>query len=249
MSQSDFKSVPIILSADEQAAALREITDLTQALAVIADELGKGHALQPELARNLLYIAEASLTNISKVTGIDTEPARRREERYTQLRKANEKVRELERLLGLGATTAQTQLVVQGLLKRIRRWWRDNGLGHLSELRLDEHGQLDVRLSCHLFGGFKTATPSAPGFDQRRKQRWFDTIRAQGFVLNDDERDPDTVVDCDASRQALIQLITTALPSAQVYSISNHVGPSGKLVMADAQVFVRKLADLDALPE
>lgn len=246
MSQSDSQSGPIVLSADQQAVALREITDLTHGLAVIADELAKGRPLQPELTRNILYIAEASLANISKVTGIETESAQRRSERYIHLRKANERVRELEKLVGAGMNTERTQLAIQGLLKRVRHWWRDNGLGHLSELRLDENGQLDMKLSCHLFGGFRSGGSAPPVADRSRKQRWFDTIRAQGFVLNDDA---DTVVDCDASRQALIQLVTTALPSAQVYSISNHVGPSGKLVMADAQVFVRKLADLEALPE
>jgi len=249
MSQSESQSGPIALSADQQAVALREITDLTHGLAVIADELAKGRPLQPEMTRNILYIAEASLANISRVTGIEIESALRRGERYAHVHKANERVRELETLLGAGVSTEQTQLALRGLLRRVRHWWRDNGLGHLSELRLDEHGQLDIKLSCHLFGGVRSTGSSAPVSDRSRKQRWLDTLRAQGFVLNDDERDPDTVVDCDASRQALIQLVTTTLPSAQVYSISNHVGPSGRLVMVDALVFVRKLADLEALPE
>lgn len=247
MSYSESQSRPIVLSVDQQAVALREITDLMHGLAVIADELTKGRALQPELTRNILYIAEASLANISKVTGIETESAERREERYALLRKANERVRELEQLLGAGMSTEQTRMAVQGLLNRVRHWWRTNGLGHLSEIRLDEYGQLDMKLSCHLFGGFR-ANGSSPVSDGSRRQQWFDTIRAQGFVLNDDGSDPDTVVDCDASRQALVRLVTTALPSAQVSSISNHAGPNGKLVMVDAQVFVRKLADLEALP-
>jgi len=248
MSQADPDAEFIRMSDDQQAVALREIADIMHGLTVLANELTKGRTVQTELMRNILYISDASLANLAHITGIETESAVRRAERHTRLQIANDRVRELEHLLGAGASTEQTQMSVKRLLNRVRQWWRTEGLGHLSDIHLDEYGQLDMKLSCHLFGNFSSVRAATPLSDKRRKEQWFDAVRARGFVLNDAESSQDSVLDCDASRQALIALVTAVFPSAQVCGITNQAGPDGRLMMVDAHVHVRKLADLESLP-
>jgi hypothetical protein len=249
MSEFDAQPGPISLSADQQAVALREISDLMHGLSLVSGELSNSRPLERELTRNILYIAEASLANLSRITGIDTESASRREERYGELRRAHQRLRELEALLGQGHSPEHTQQSVRGLMERLRHWWRSDGLGHINEASLDGYGQVEAKLSCHLFGNFRATASATPVSDKSRKAQWLDALRARGFVLGDDQDDRESVVDCDASRQALCQLITSALPSAQVFSISNQGSSNGALLLVDVHVFVRKLSDLAALPE
>lgn len=249
MSQSDSQSGPIILSADQQAVALREISDLLHSLTVISGELSKNRPLEREFTRNIFYIAEASLANLSRVTGIETESAERREERYGELRRLKQRVQELEGLVGAGQSPDQLQLSVRSLMERLRHWWGKDGLGHISEVHLDGYGQLEAKLSCHLFGNFRSTDSIVPVPDKGRKAQWHDALRARGFVIGEGADAQDSLVDCDASRQALSQLVTGALPSAQVYSISNQGSGNGTLLLVDVHVFVRRLSDLSALPE
>lgn len=156
----------------------------------------------------------------------------------------------------VGAENTNTELAqllktaMQDMAGRVTAWWKREGLGHTSEVRLNQGGSLEVQFSCSLYSELVEREfeedQSLP--EPERRARVLKQFESAGFsVLNEPTGDP-AVRDCDSSRATLQHLVAKAFPSAKVWQMESSCVRSGVFVLQSMTVLIRDLADVYALP-
>ncbi|KWU26416.1 hypothetical protein [Burkholderia cenocepacia] len=237
----------ITLAPDNLAVALRKIREIQQSLGTIANIIKDGSPLNADLGANVLKVTEFYLGDLGKALGIETDDEAARKLRNANLRAANLKIHELEAQLGDSASPELTQLNLRALAKRLEAWWELEGFGHVSNIAFEPHG-CKVTFSCHLFGGFPLVDSKTPVSDKEREHLWHASLQERGFVLTEEGREV-SLLDCDASRQALCDLLRSRLPSARVFRMENmHKQNAGDFILRSVEVYIQKISDLLQLP-
>lgn len=233
------------LTPEQRAQAVEELRKDMFATQTLMERLADPRPTDKGLAQNILQLREACTANVGKLLGLETESASEREARFGQLRAANERARELEAQLGSQGSVVQTAAHLSLLSSKLRHWWRTHGLGHTGELVFTASGGALVKFSCMLMHA-----PRVPQGEPRlTEEAWYQQLASKGLELHlDPDESRPGVTASDASRQALVKLITERLPSTLVQSVHSHWGRSAKPSFSDIEVFVQDLRDLDALP-
>ena len=149
-----------------------------------------------------------------------------------------------------GGLQAQLKAAMQDMAARVGAWWKREGLGHTSEVRLNQGGSLEVVFSCSLYMLMVEREfeedQSLP--EPERRARVLKQFEAAGFtVLNEPNGDP-AVRDCDASRATLKQLVAKAFPSGKVWRVESTCMRGGAFVLQSMTVLIRDLDEVFALP-
>jgi hypothetical protein len=151
-------------------------------------------------------------------------------------------------------TNAELPLLLRTAMRdlsgRVTAWWKREGLGHTSEIRLNQGGSLEVQFSCSLYSELVEREfdedPTLP--EPERRARVLKQFEAVGFaVVNEPNVDP-AVRDCDTSRATLQQLVAKTFPSGKVWQMESTCTRSGVFVLQSMTVLIRELADVYALP-
>ncbi|KWA84179.1 hypothetical protein WL29_22725 [Burkholderia ubonensis] len=243
---------PIHLNADQKEVALRKIRELQQHVGTLSSVLNSPHfdesGLNSQLATNVLKVSEYSLADLCKLLGIVTDTTAEREQRNADLRKANMRIRELETQLGNTQGPDVTQSCIKVMYDQLNSWWDLEGFGHISSISFQRYCCV-VDFSCMLTGDFRIIDSDTPVSDKERKAQWLKSLGERGFVLVEEDRDWE-ILDCDASRKTLIDLITTRIPSAKITKIENFSRHNAEgFTLRGIQVYIHDIADITRLPQ
>lgn len=238
----------IKLSPDAMAFALRKIKQIQDTVGTIGGLLRSERALSTELAENCLKVAEFELSHLSSTLGVETDGYREREQRYAGIREANARAHKFEALLGDAQSPQATQAALNNLEDRLGAWWRKEGFGLVSDVAFGAHA-CKINFSCSLFGDFRLVDSQTPVSDKERKQLWYESLREQGFVLVEEERNRCQIQDCDASRQALTRLLKARLPSFRIEALTNYrVAKTPDFALRSVEGYLHDIADINSLP-
>jgi hypothetical protein len=240
----------ITLTPDTHAVALRKVGQIQEALGTLAAVIGQGkQVLDAALPTNILKVAEFELADLGKTLGIETDSAKERDERYSMLRAANMRVRELEAQLGNAQGADVTQASLKNLDARLNSWWDLEGFGHISNIAFQRYG-CTVNFSCSLFGDFRGSDSTTPVSDKERRALWHASLAERGFTLVQEDEREWALQDCEATRKALVDLIALRLPSARVLKLENvNRSNASGFILLGVEVYIGQLADVLALPE
>lgn len=243
-------SKPAVLTEDQSVAARRELNQMLSALSYLSQSLAAGAEVDRNLIYNILYVSESRLADLGTMTGVSTDSAEIQKNRNASLRTANYRVRELERQLGAGMSVAQTKHAVRHLCEKLNKWWREEGLGLVSDAHFDSWGTLYATLSCTLFGNHKLLDSNTPVSDTANHEAWCQSLESQGFVLAGNEKRDGHLVANDANYDALMNMVHRALPSAKCRTIkTRHNRDSNGLIIEDVIIYIDDLQDVSALPD
>ncbi|MEQ0775925.1 hypothetical protein ABLT15_26825 [Paraburkholderia tropica] len=238
----------LVLSEDQQAVAQKKITDLHNAISTIYSVVKDGRALDAELATNCVKVAEFNLSDLCKALGVETFSSKEREKRYADLRNANMRIHALESQIGATLPPEATQHAIKNVAARLSQWWRNEGFGYVHETTFGEYGVCHGKLSCSLRGASFLFDSDTPVSDKKSKAAWIEGIRERGFELVQEDREW-AMRDCDANRQALLDLVAARLPSAKVSKFENYSRHNASgFVLRHAEIYVRDLSEIMTLP-
>lgn len=247
MPQPYANASPVVLDADKRAVALKEIRELLSGLSMLAKEVDAKSTLDPQLTHAVLSVTEFRIADLAKMAGIQIHTQAEIEDRHARLRQANGRIRELEQQLGQAVSPEHLGAGLKALSSKLQKWWRVEGFGHVSDMDFNEYGSLKVKLSCHLHGAFRLVDSPTPVSDKQARIDWMQSLRDRGFVIVKEDGYDAGVVDCDASRTTLQELLQRRLPSCKVVSTENHVA-KGSMQLRHVTVYVYNLKDLENLP-
>lgn len=240
---------PVVLTEDASAVARRELQQLSSGIRYLHDMLLPGMPVNRDFIYNVLYVAEARLTQMGQITGVETDGANAIADRMKALQTANARIRELEAELGKGASPAHAEQSIKYLCEKLAAWWRKDGLGFMRDATFNQYGNLRVTFSCTLFGSNNSMLSETPVTDKERHSQWLNSLELLGFELMDGHtaRGHHLTLS-DKNRVALMAMIQRSLPSATLHSINSHHSKNG-LRIQDITVYIENLNDVLALPD
>lgn len=249
---SGFPELPgdVPLDADDRAVLLREMREQMSGFGFLVNMLANGKEIPRQMAYSVLYMAESRTDKMCKLTGIELDSMKVRDERYARIRSLNEQVRALKDELGKGGSVDQTSAHLKVVYDKLNAWWDRDGFGHISEFSVSQYGNVEVKFSCTLFGDFRITGSDTPVSDKELKKLWHASLQERGFEIREvpSDRDP-VLVDCDKSRQALEDLFSGTFPSAEIVETTNHHNGRGScMVLKDVRVLFRDMQEIVDLP-
>lgn len=197
------------------------------------------------VADSVMRLTESKLAQLGTLLGVATESARVLEERHGAIRQANERVRDLEALIGQAQPIEGIQPALKMLGDRLYRWWELEGFGHVSDIQFGQH-VLRVVLSCQMLGGRIHFTTPEPVSREELRQLWFADLRARGFRLLDEDGEKG-VADCQESRDALRALVAHRLGRSRITQFTSREGRASSQLIS-LEVCIYDLAVINALP-
>lgn len=235
----------ILLNPDKTELAIKSIRSIRGCILTVAEAISRGTALSSTLAFNTMFIAEHDLADLCSVMGIETDGRARVEHRNQELRDAYARIAELEQQVGATVTPEAAQLHLANLKAQLNAWWKLEGFGFVSKLEFDGHG-CSVSLSCMMSGRrFSSKTPVT---DKQKDELWTDSLRNAGYVL-EQEGTQFQVVDCEATRKVLTDLLRKRLPSATVTQFNNRGNfRTNNIILHNVDIYLTDISDLATLP-
>lgn len=235
---------PVVLTADQRAVALRELGKTALLVKAVHEHIAAG-SLTDGFTAVALGLLEHQVQDLSKVTGVPCVSAAEVEQRYAELRNANNRVHELEKQLGSAGANIDIKHVVAHYSTLVREWWQRDGLGYVSEFNFGQYGSLELVLSGAVMapGRYMSDTPET---DKQTQAQWLDGLRSRGFVFHEDGGREQSLTDCAQTRDALDKLVS-AMPSAKVRKIESVRGRSGEFAIRSIEVLIVQPKDVLAL--
>ncbi|KVP75248.1 hypothetical protein WJ96_05685 [Burkholderia ubonensis] len=236
------------ITKDKRAVALSHVSEIELAISTLSNALRHEATLKTglsaEMAQTLLGSAEFRLADLCKKLGVEIDSVRAQEARFARLREAQHRIRELEAQLGAEQTPESIQASLKLMDQRLNHWWDLDGFAGPVKPSFQKYG-CQANFSCHLFGDFRD--PEAPVSGKEKYKNWLELLRERGFVLVEEDRDW-SIVDCDASRDALTQLFSR-IPSARIEKVENiRRNNVNSFIVRSVDVYISDIADILKLP-
>jgi hypothetical protein len=236
------------LTADQRAVAKREAAQAASAMSYVKSLLEGAGAPSRDAIHSGLYVVESTLMHLCKATGIELETAAEREARYAEIRARNERIRELEGLLGGDMTAEGLSAGLKHYGKLLEDWWDARGFGYIREIEFGKWGGCKLALSCKPQCDTYTSS-NTPESDREAKRLWIEGLVGHGYsLIPEDERGTHyDLEDTPRGRELLMALIAEDLPSATVSELKTCVTRKGKFTLDTLGLYVHDLGDIQNL--
>lgn len=233
----------INLNPDQKAICLKSLKDLFLATKQLHDWVLEDN-LTVEMSGILPSLIENHFSDIAKHLDYQSVLAKEKEERHQQIRKANGRIRVLERQLGEGKPIDGLKEQLQVLADTVSKWWDEFGFRHIQDEKFSEYGTYSGRF-CFMMDHFSSYSDT-PVTDQKAIKSRLQQRVDEGYdiVFDKNGRNPQ-LLDNDNNRKRLASLITSRFPSALIVRTRNfHAEESGIFTFRDIEVYIYELRDI-----
>jgi hypothetical protein len=202
----------------------KKIGDLHSNLTFMLHQFNRGN-LTEEMKSCSCKLSEYCLIDLFKAVGYDGQLERDMENRVAEIRALNQDNRELRRQLGERITNENLRERIKNITTIIRKWWRLEGFGHVSDDWFDSSGQYHAMLSGHVF-------------DQRKKYH----LTSLGFAIHEQGC---VIVDNDSNRQLLLAALKKRFPSLEILEWKGARNYDGGMFLHEVEICIFNLNDIE----
>ncbi|ALP38006.1 hypothetical protein ASL14_19240 [Paenibacillus sp. IHB B 3084] len=233
----------VILNPDQKAVALKSTKDLFFAVKQLHDWIAQDE-LTKEMAGILPNLIESHFTDVANKLDYNSKLIEEKEKRHQEIRRANTRIRELEKQLGEQKPVDGLSEQLEHLSRIISDWWDEHGFHHVSEPRFTSSGIFIAKFSFML--EYLNRYSDTPETDkQNRKQRIHELIEEGWDIISEDGGRSPKLVDNDNNRSRLVRLIKSRFPSAKIVRTRNWcTDDEDRFVYRDIEVYIYNLHDI-----
>lgn len=200
-------------SSDLLTKSIYELLSTTASLY----DMARDGSLTDEMKGVMCGLIEGHFSDVSKLLDYQSTLTKEREERFKDIRKANETIRSLEEKLANSTPISGMKETLLSLEDIVYRWWEKEGFNHVTNSRY-ENGSLRCDLCSMLYQGDR---------DDEYFQKYLQTLKAMGFEFATDigriyEME---LIDNEMNRKLLTGMIKRRFPSAKVREWKNRCVP------------------------
>lgn len=210
----------MMLTNNQKEIALKNIQKGLFAGATLKEKMAKG-TLDDKSKNQLLSLMEYYLIDVQHELDYDSHLKKEQESRFEGIRKANERIQELEKQLAsknsLDGFLEQFELVQD----KIREWWKKEGFVYVEEIELASYG-VKVKFGFQL-SMRKSFFSKDPEGDRAEHVRYKESLKAMGFEFIEGDLTPvyqNDLVSSINNKKLLERLITKRFPSFVCQHIS-----------------------------
>ncbi|WP_339248141.1 hypothetical protein NST58_12900 [Paenibacillus sp. FSL R10-2796] len=234
----------VTFNPDEKAVVLKSTKDLFFAAKqlhewITADDLSE------EMAGILPSLIESHFGDIAKQLGYESVLTKEKEERYCEIRQANERIHELEKQMGASRPVDGLQQQLTHLTSTVSKWWKVHGFRHVSDAGFTEYGFYKANF-CFMLGYMGSTFSDTPETDKVQHKSRLEQMQEEGWEIEFDKRGNDPhLIDNDSNRAKLIELIESRFPSAKIVRTRNHYSDRrGRYEFRDIEVYIYDIHDI-----
>lgn len=209
------------LNEDQKAVALKNTKDLCFASKQM-HELLASDTLTEKMKKTLIFISESYLTDIAKATNYESNIATELNKRFEEVRKANQRIQELECQIANMKPIDGLNEQLRGLTEKIDTWWAEIGFNFISEMSFSRYGGLDITFSFS-FERFSNLFSETPVSDKKKDKDKVQQLRDEGFTFIESDNKL-KLADTDTNKQLLIDLIEERFPSITIKGMQTWRG-------------------------
>nr|WP_319265381.1 hypothetical protein [uncultured Draconibacterium sp.] len=210
--------------------------EITLNLSFMLEQFSNGK-LTESMKAGHLYLSEAYITEILTAFDYKSELARKKEERFKEIRSLNEENRELRKQLGNKVSNEDVREKIKNLHSSFQYWWNVNGFGHCSEEGFTTNGSLKVQLS-----GMITEAYRAKNTEDETEEKKVEKLKKYGFEIS--ESDGKYVIDSERNRELLHKLLKDKYPSVIIFDYRSYFGRKERNVLREVTIYIDNLNEL-----
>lgn len=243
------EGIKVVLTEDEKEVALKTVKDAHFAIQQLYSWLD-GDTLTEEMKETLVSLVDYKVADIGEVLGVDTNSKEKVEEKHAEIRKANQKIRELEEKIGANNPIEGLKEQLKALSKLVDSWWDRDGFGYIKEQKFTSYGNFEAVLGVS-FHSFSSSFSKTPASDRLTKKEWIQSLKDKGYQLYEKERVSDIeLIDCPENRKLIEEEIENRFPSAMVHGWESRRilnAPGSVYELSAIKVNILDLTDIKAL--
>lgn len=233
------------LNDDQKAVLLKSLKNINFANRQLHDFVTKG-SLSEEMAKTLPALIESYFSEAAEVLNYESHLLKEKEERYVEIRNANQKIHELEFKLGSSKPIDGLKEQLRYLHDQVSDWWRKEGFNHISEEKFSPYGCLHLQF-CFMLDSSRLFSKT-PVTDKEKHYDHIQHLRDRGFEFADNEKDSTYrkhLIDTEKNRKLLTTMLKERFPSLQVHRIDNRVSSdTGDFLIWHIEAAIYNLGDI-----
>jgi hypothetical protein len=244
--RSNDDPTPVVFDEEKAAAFMKAYNDLRFGCQTLLDEV-KGNRLTVGYQSILASCIENYTQELTKILGYEGIIATEKEERYKEIREANDQNRQLRKQLGEKVSPEDLREGIKNLDDTIARWWNIKGLGHISGegKAFGSYGAKVVFSGMFTDAYYAKSKDSAEDFESsiEKAQRFI----SEGFDVDMGEgsRRDQTLLNTENNVKLLTKLFTDRFPSAKINEIKIvYWGKRTQGQIRDIEVYIRNFDDI-----
>lgn len=231
--------------ADTKESLLKSTKDLFFAAKQL-HEWVRDNQLNVEMKSTLASLIESHFVDVSKLTGYESHLAKEHERRFVDIRNANGRIHELEKMLGSAKPIDGLKEQLRGLYDIIRDWWNEEGFHHISELQFTEGGH--VKLQFNFMLDFFSSMSDKPDSERKSRAEHVEGLRERGFDIRNVDGEKLKVIDNAINRSLLSEMLTARFPSIKIIEYKNHCAYKNTelFILRHVEAYIYDLKDIPA---
>lgn len=210
----------IKLNEDEKAVLLKDTKDLYFAAKQLHDWV-KSDSLAQDMSNVLPSLIESQFVSIAKALNYESHLTQEHEQRYVEIRKANQKIHDLEQQLASSKPIDGLAEQLTGLRRIVYDWWKEEGFEHVSEIDFTGHGSMKAEFSFMISSGASSLLNDKPVTDAKNKANKIKQLIEKGFDLEPESENSRSwdVLDTPNNRRLLTDMLVKRFPSINIAKI------------------------------
>jgi hypothetical protein len=218
----------ILLDEESNASLSKALKDINMSSSHIQNLINSGNLDQKTSATMVTFLENQFLT-IAKILDYDSHLIKESASRYTEIKKANEKIRELKKKIGSEKPKDGLQEQLKFLYNIVNEWWNKEGFNHTSEVKFYPNGGLRLGF-CFMLEhrrGKRENGVLLP--EQRDKKEHIQYLKDKGFEFHENSTDSSEqlhLIDKQSNRNLLAKMLRERFPSIEIQSWNNKVSYS-----------------------
>lgn len=211
-----------MFNEDQKVKLLKDTKDLYFAAKQLYDWIEKGQ-LAEDMSKVLPSLLESHFVSIAKTLDYESHLLEEHEQRYAEIRMANQRVRDLENQLASNKSIDGLKEQLYSLYRTVYDWWKEEGFRHISEAHFTEHGGMKIQFSFMLDTHMDTFLNDEPVTNSKNKANKIKQLIERGFELEKESEHSQSwlVIDTPNNRYLLTHMLINRFPSINISRIDS----------------------------
>jgi hypothetical protein len=218
----------ILLDEESNASLSKALKDINMSSSHIQNLINSGNLDQKTSATMVTFLENQFLT-IAKLLDYDSHLIKEATSRYVDIKKANEKIRELKEKIGSDKPKDGLQEQLKYLHNVVNEWWNEEGFNHTSEAKFYPNGGLQLEF-CFMLEHRRGKRENGVFLTEKRnKKEHIQYLKDKGFEFHENSTDSSEqlhLIDKQSNRNLLAKMLRDRFPSIEIQSWNNKVSYS-----------------------
>ena len=207
----------VILTQDEKAVAIKRLTEIYQTAGELHSQI-KNNELTSEMKDCLFSLLESYTSEASKTLKYNSEATQRISERHADIRTANQRIHELEKMLSDNAEVSGFKELMQNMHMALYEWWTLQGFNLVTD---DQFGGYGYKGRFCLDTSHISFLSTQPITESESHENRLQSMIDEGYEFVKQDSREYVLLDTPNNRQLLTVLVKNKFPSLKITKWEN----------------------------